>query len=72
MIECVSQEAVRAAGESLAAALYPHSPVQAVPGGQNGQRQDLSGQLASWATGLELHSGRESGGQGHSGMGSSY
>ena len=63
----VPQEAVRAAGESPTAALNPHSPVQAVPGGQDGQRQDVPGQLAGWAPGLELHSGGESWRQGHSG-----
>ena len=62
------QEAVRTAGEPSAAALHPHAPVQAVPGGEDGQRQDLPGQLAGGAAGLELHSGGEPGRQGHSGM----
>ena len=68
MMECSPQEAVRTAGESLAAALYPHSPVQAVPGGEDGQRQDLPGQLAGGAAGLELHPGGEPRGQGHAGI----
>ena len=63
----VPQEAVRAAGEPPAAALHPHAPVQAVPGGQDGQRQDVPGQLAGGAPGLELHSGGEPRRQGHSG-----
>ena len=67
MTNFVPQEAVRVAGEPLVAALNPHAPVQAVPGGQDGQRQDVSGQLAGGAAGLELHSWRESGGQGHAG-----
>ena len=68
MTNFVPQEAVRVAGEPLVAALNPHAPVQAVPGGQDGQRQDVSGQLAGGAPGLGLHPGRESGGQGHSGQ----
>ena len=62
------QEAVRTAGESPAAALHPNAPVQAVPGGEDGQRQDLPGQLAGGAAGLELHPGGEPRRQGHSGI----